>query len=150
MSDSLIKKLEILQNNIWRGTLGIHKTAKMSSLKNALGIYKIKDLYMKYQIIVLKLIPRHPITQAAYDYFKTHKYNRTFGDQIRKTTTELLKDESFETIEDLHCKLNSALNGKFELGRDEILLEKIRNIIHHYNSKNIRELNELLRVEQRT
>jgi len=33
LNEQLLRKLEIMQNNILRGTLGLHKTAKMSALK---------------------------------------------------------------------------------------------------------------------
>ena len=101
-----------MQNNILRGTLGLHKTAKMSALKRTLGIDKIKELHIKFQLVVLKLIPRHPITQATYDFFQNKEYSKTYSFHLRNTIINLINSECEEPIAALHQKLSTALAEK--------------------------------------
>ena len=135
LNEQLLRKLEIMQNNILRGTLGLHKTAKMSALKRTLGIDKIKELHIKFQLVVLKLIPRHPITQATYDFFQNKEYSKTYSFHLRNTIINLINSECEEPIAALHQKLSTALVERQTSESNELIVEQLKKIIHNYSAK---------------
>jgi hypothetical protein len=135
LNEQLIRKLEIMQNNIWRGTLGLHKTAKMTLLKRALGIEKIKELHIKFQLVLLKLIPRHPITQATFEFFQRKEYVKTFNYLLKSTIVNLLKTDCEETIPILHKKLTAALVDSQKRDSNEVVVEQVKELFRNYNAK---------------
>jgi hypothetical protein len=140
------QKLEIQQNNIWRGTLGLHKRTKMSCLKQNLGILKISTLINKFQIVTAKLINRHPITKEIFQFFEKNKnYSHSFSVRYGELVTSLLPNHPTESsLLSMQSLVENTFQSNLENNDDIDMKKEIENILRYYNRTNISQLNTIL------
>ena len=147
----LLRDIEVLQNNIIRGTLSLHKRTKMSSLKKVLKINQIKELYYKYKIITLNLMKRHNTTRAIYDQCGADLIKNSFTEEIMSISEELLEiqlpyDELIDISNDLKKLVKLREKETLIISTDNEL--EISKILQKYSYNQIRKLNKILTPNQ--
>jgi hypothetical protein len=62
LSKGVIKKLNIIQNNTIRCSLGLHKYCHISKIKHIMCIQDIEFIYYKFKLILMNILLRHLTT----------------------------------------------------------------------------------------
>ena len=70
----LLKKLEIIQNDVIRSTLGLSKYNHLSEIKEVLGIQTIEHSYLKYKCSLIGLLKRHPLSNSILQLLISENY----------------------------------------------------------------------------
>jgi hypothetical protein len=72
--DHLLQKLERIQNDVLRSTLGLSKYNHLSEIKEVLGIQTIEHSYLKYKCSLIGLLKRHPLSNSILQLLISENY----------------------------------------------------------------------------
>jgi hypothetical protein len=67
LSDTMLKKLDNIQNMILRNTLGLSKFNHLSDIKYVLKIANVENVYLKYKCTLINLLKRHSLCNSLME-----------------------------------------------------------------------------------
>ena len=115
LTESMISKLNIVQNSIIRSTLGLSSYNHLAGIRHILNIKDVKEIYFKMKCSLVKLINRHDLTKSLLNTLNNsltpmHKYS--FISDLTKISHFIEKPLSFI----LNCPTESikAIKSKFD------------------------------------
>ena len=141
----MLKKLEVIQNNIVRLTLGLTQHNHLSEIKQIIGIKNIDYFYLYFKCSLLKLLKRHSHTTDLL---------RLICNPNRHTCKLSLKYDLLKITDHLNCPLDDLLlepakyqkklkQEHFEQSRVKgPNFDTIHRLLQEFNPSNMKKLRE--------
>jgi hypothetical protein len=139
---NVLRKLNQIQNNTLRGTLGLHKHCHVSKIKHILKIQEIETIYYKFKLSLVNLILRHPTTKSILHHlinYNTcnHKYSIVTD---LNNMANLLNCNITTIVENYKKAYNDILEKVNTIDIDDDEYIKIKDILSEYGTGYIRPL----------
>ncbi len=125
LTDSMLRKLDRIQNMILRNTLSLSKYNHLSSIKSVLQIENIDIMYLKSKCSLFNILKRHPVSRAllqscSVSEIKANKKNSTYDFDRIASKAGCSRTNVFENPMEAWRVIKASLPQPIDLETDRI------------------------------